>query len=325
LPDGRCGVFDHVAGVGNGVVYMAFVVVPCTGNESNSSDTADGSESGPNNYYSSAQWNSIFGNFLGNNNYYDAYGDGGYSGANGPNGGFINLPNDPNDYYLSITYPLIPPETDNNIIALNDITTNVRKPYKQKITELVNGLNDTQETGFEFKTNDFNNNIETIQPSSTSNGVDFPIPTVHTILRMHNHHTGLDPFFSDKDIIGMGEFFAVVDDLESPNAEEITSLLVTERGLFALRVDDPDKVVAFNDDMKNGTDENGMSLISKFKAEYKRYVIFTPQAICNGCQEEVFYDLVEQYLPTFLGIMDTGLTVYKGTDNGDGTYTWEKL
>lgn len=142
---------------------------------------------------------------------------------------------------------------------------------------------------------------------------------------MHNHHTGLDPIFSDDDIKGMSEFFAVVDDLESSDAEDITSLLVTERGLFALRVDDPDKVVAFNDDIKNGYDENGDPFIDHFKETYYRIVIYTPQLLCNGCTEAEFYDLVEKYLPTFLEMMDTGLTVYKDADNGDGTYTWEKL
>ena len=320
LPDGRCGVITHIdrsQEFTTGIIYVSFITVECPGGGAGNSNDP------PSSNYSSSDWNGIFNNYLNNNHYYDAYGNGGNSNyINSPEGGFINLPNDPNDYYLDITYLLTPPQVDENILALNDITNNTRKPYKQKIAELKAGLDDSLESGYEFKTNT-DNTIQPIQvPSTALDGIQFPIPSINSIVRMHNHPNGIDPIFSKKDVIGMSELFAVKDDFGATDAENVTSLLVTPRGLYALRVNDPDKAIVFNQDMKNGLEADGTKKITNFFKTYKDWVITTPSLLCGGCNEEDYFNLIDEYFVTWLNEWNTGLTLYKGTENEDGTYSW---
>lgn len=324
LPSGRCGIVDHIWEE-NGLIYVSFIVVPCDSEPTggNASQAASNGGSGPNNYYSSTDWNGIFNNFLGNNHYYDQYGNGGSTQGTNADGGFISLPNDLNDYYLNITYPLVPPQVDNNIVFLNNITSNTRAPYKQKIADLKDALNETLESGYEFFNT--NGNITYIQAESTAeDGIHFNIPTLYSFIRIHNHPIGIDPFFSEKDIIGMSELFSVKDDLGAADAEEATSMLVTPNGLFALRVNDPDKVVAFNQRIK-GFDENYKAERDNFIKDYKDFVVFAPQVVCNGCMQDEYFDLIDEYFVTLLDYWNTGLSLYKGTENTDGTYTWKKV
>ncbi len=327
LPDGRCGRIDHISYELDGLIYVSFVIVPCTGGAGGYTNTT-GSDTGPNNYYSYIEWGNIFNNYINDNNYYGNGSNGAgnnNAGNNNSNGGFINLPNDPNTYFLDITFVITPPQVDQNIIALNTLTSSTRKPYKQKIAELKLGLNDSLESGFEFRTNPNNNTIETIAvPSTAVDGLQFGLPEINTTVRMHNHPEGLDPIFSKEDILGMSELFAVKDDLGAEDAGDVISLLVTPRGLQALKVDDPDKVVVFLDKMKTGMDEDYETIKKKFYRDYERFVIITPISLCGGCTQEQLRVLIEEYLMILLDEWDTGLSLYIGTENADGTYTWKK-
>ncbi|MEZ4793144.1 MAG: hypothetical protein R2783_06700 [Gelidibacter sp.] len=323
LPDGRCGVIDHIWEE-NGVIYVAFLTVEC-GSTGGGTYEYNGSDSGPNEHYSPGDWNGIFNNYLSNNHYYDAYGNGGSTTGNGPEGGFINLPDDPNDYYLDITIPIPTPQIDDNLAALSTITNNSRLPYKAKIAVLKTRLNDAVESGFEFRTTNSGGIAPPIAVSGNANGIQFPNIDIKTKVRMHVHTNSLDPVFSEKDVIGMAELFSVKDDLGATDAEDVTSLLVTPRGLYALRVDDPTKVISFNQDMTTGMDENFVSLKKKFYETYFKDVIREAQKECNGtCTSVEFLDLVAENFIKWLKAWDTGLSLYEGTENPDGSYTWEK-
>lgn len=325
LPDGRCGVIDEVVYQSTEITIVAYVVVPCTEGGAGSFDGGGIDGSNLNNYYSSGEWNGIFNNFLGNNHYYDAYGNGGSTTGPGPEGGFINLPNDPNDYYLDITIPIPEPEIDDNIVVLSSMTNSSRSPYRAKIDILKTRLNDATESGFEFRTATTGGMAPPIAIPGDAHGIQFPNIDIKTKVRMHNHPNGVDPVFSEKDIIGMTELFSVKDDLGAADAEEVTSLLVTPRGLYALRVDSPSKVISFNQDMTTGMDENYVSLKKKFYETYFKDVIREAQKECNGtCTSVEFLDLVAESFIKWLKAWDTGLNLYEGTENPDGSYIWEK-
>ncbi|MEZ4793142.1 MAG: hypothetical protein R2783_06690 [Gelidibacter sp.] len=101
--------------------------------------------------------------------------------------------------------------------------------------------------------------------------------------------------------------------------------MVTPRGLYALRVDDPIKVIAFNDKLKNGLNKKYEPIINDFYYSYYEKIFKKALIDCNGqCTVEEYLNKVEEYYIEWLQSWDTGLSLYKGTVNPDGSYTWEK-
>lgn len=260
---------------------------------------------------------------------------GGGSGSGGPNPGNYQDPSLTDwDGSSIVTYPVLPdPETiQEHFDSLNEMTNDDTKPYKAKVQVLQQTLNQTIETGFEFRTDPNNPDIilPAINVSSGPTGVKFGIPLVNSIIRMHNHHNGLDPVFSAEDVAGMAEFFVVKDDLGAEDALDITSLLISRSGAFALKIDDPDKAFSFYQDIKYGTsmDINGnrIKTLKIFFNSYVTDVITESQKQCNGtCSDEGYNDFLMNNFNTWLNSWDTGFGYYYGSLNSDNTYTWNRL
>ena len=92
----------------------------------------------------------------------------------------------------------------------------------------------------------------------------------------------------------MAEFFAVKDDLGAEDALNITSILISQSGAFALKIDDPYKAFSFYQDLKFGTtkDNNGkiISIKSVFIESYNVDVIKKSQNQCNNNCSDTEYN-----------------------------------
>lgn len=222
-----------------------------------------------------------------------------------------------------LTYVVVPKSIA--IVKLEEITNDNSKPYKAKVAILQQSLNEPLEKGFEFRTND-NGGLEPATfIQGGPKGVQFPLPEINTIVRMHSHPNHIDPVFSAQDISGMAEFFAVKNDFEASDDEDIISLLITSTGAFALKIDDINKVWSFNQDMKFGTDSDGNSKKDKFEKSYKRDIITKARNLCNNtCTDAQYISYLEANLLVWLSNQNTGLGLYKGTLKPDGTYNWIK-
>jgi hypothetical protein len=230
------------------------------------------------------------------------------------------------------TFPLVETEfTRAQLRELASITNNSNKPYKAKVSILQQSLNLTTEVGFEFRTDPNSSNgalLPAISVPTENNVTKFGIPAFNTIVRMHSHHNGLDPIFSEKDVIGMSEFYSVKYDLGANDAANVTSLMISRSGAFALKVEDEGKLFEFNDDLKHGqTEYNGkvVSLMEAVKLSYKDEVVLATIKQCNNsCTDAEYINFLMQNFIMWLESWDTGLNYYQGTLNPDGTYTWTK-
>ncbi|TGD59485.1 hypothetical protein [Flavobacterium humi] len=310
------------------MVYAVEVACPDGGGSSGgggSSDSGNGGTGGSNGD-GSGDWNGGLGT-PGGGSAGSGGSTGGSGGTDGPNPGADPILTDW-DGNPVVTYPVLPsPEIiQKHLDDLNTITNDNTKPYKAKVAVLQQSLNEPLEKGFEFRTNNDGTLQPAIQPISTPTGVHFNIPVINTLVRMHNHTNTLDPIFSAEDITGMAEFFAVKDDLGADDKDQITSLMITRTGAFALKVDNPDTVDDFNDRNKTGQNNDYKSTKETILESYKLEVVKLAQDECNNtCTDEEYIALLEQYFLEWLNSWDTGLGYYQGALNPDGTYTWIRI
>ncbi|MGJ1269541.1 hypothetical protein ACR78G_20270 [Sphingobacterium spiritivorum] len=223
-----------------------------------------------------------------------------------------------------ITTPILLPDRNNirnHINELNKITN--RTEVKEKLVELQRAVRTIQmELGVEFFTDDEADDeaapylVEDLEPGYS--GVQFGPVRENSILRMHDHHyPGLEPVFSAKDVIETARFFKGKRQLGAYDAENITIILVSELGIFALRVTEPVKAKTFADALNNG------NVVHNFNLKYDTDVREKAANECNCTFPSIEYDkLLSDYLIDFLNEHKTGLTLFSATVDADGNYSW---
>ncbi|MBC8883524.1 hypothetical protein H9X57_09345 [Flavobacterium piscinae] len=317
IGDGRCGIFLGAEEV-DGILLIFYLVVE---------GTCNGGANSPNGNYSPGEggipgagydWGYIFNDWNSN---------GGQSTGATFTNGTINLPNDPNDYFVTPSTPIVNlPQDDSHITDLNIISVN--SVIKPKFFELSDEYNGTTEYGWEFRVNSRGEFVPVeaqVVYTSTGGAVQFPPVQANTLIRMHLHYNGLDPVFSEDDLIGMFSLFVERNQLNPTDSDKVTSILVTAgTTVYALRVDDPQKAQTFFDDIISDPVK-----LEKFEMQYEEYVVKRAfrDAIPNNLTSRE--NLLNKYLSFFLSddFYETGLVLYKATLNltNNTISAWEKV
>jgi len=145
---------------------------------------------------------------------------------------------------------------------------------------------------------------------------------------MHHNTTnqdeeGIPPIFSIQDVLGMTNFFVEKETLGATDSEDISSILVSRVGLYALVVTDSDKVTSFfNSLFETGQDENGITVTRKalITDYFKKYLLDNVTRNCNGCTETQEVALFELFFLKYFNILDSGLNLYKAPVLSNGEY-----
>ena len=218
-----------------------------------------------------------------------------------------------------VTYPVI---GDGVIIEnLNQLTN--RPEVKGRITELLGLVSTIQlEHGSEFFTDDDNPTLPLIREdlTPTFSGIIFNSPYSNSLIRLHSHHDpALEPTFSSEDIAGMAIFYRDVKNLGSLEAENVTSILASNLGLYALRITSPQKATLFAQRL------DVASYYDQFKLNYGLKVQNKAKDACS-CSEnnDAYQQFLLNYFIDFLADQDTGISIFTGTINPDGSITWTR-
>lgn len=151
-------------------------------------------------------------------------------------------------------------------------------------------------------------------------GIRFNSIQFESIIRLHSHHNPLlEPVFSSDDIIGMARFYKSKRDLGADDAFNATSLLASNLGIHSLRVINPEKAYLFSQRLISSI------YVDKLEKNYVKFVQNKAKDNCN-CSEnnEVYQQLLLEYLVQFLADQNTGLALFSGTVNADGSITWTR-
>lgn len=249
-------------------------------------------------------------------------------GGTGSNPSDPSNPNNPQEPDIDLidetnpvlTFPSLPTPIKHNG-DLNKITN--RPEVKARINQLRAEVTTVaMEQGSEFFTEETEAEPlfrEDLQPKF--DGIKFGPVYPNSILRVHSHHhPALEPVFSAQDVFGMARFFRDKKALQAEDAENITSILVSNLGIVALRVADPVKAKQFADKLVVKAFEK--SVIKKYDKEVREKAYRD----CNCTVPSTAYEqLLSNYLMDFLVSENTGLTLYSATINPDGSYTWSLL
>lgn len=249
--------------------------------------------------------------------------DGGInSGGGGANGSNTNPdeendPDDPTDMTPIGTIPILTIPID-HVQQLNEITN--RPEVKAKIISLLAGvttLNYEQGTEFFFE-DDPNEPLFAEDLTPTYSGIQFGEVYPNSFIRLHAHHDELDPVFSAEDIQGMAHFFKERKQQNPVDANNITFLLASNLGVFALRVTDPAKASQF-------ANANFISEAFKKKLieKYLDDVRDKAYEVCNCLlPSDTYEQLLSDFLIDFLANNNTGLTLFSATLDSNGNYVW---
>lgn len=210
------------------------------------------------------------------------------------------------------------PEID-HIQFLNAITN--RTEVKERLLQLkAETLTISTEQGTEYFTDyenpneplDFENTLP--EYSRTRFGPVFP----NSILRVHAHHSGLEPVFSCDDVVKSVEFYIDKVNIGAEDAINATSILVTNTVIYALAVTNTDKASIFYQSLRYSYSKK-----EALKVSYEKTIRRQAQLACNCTGATPEYDqFLIDYLIEFLINQNTGLTLYSATVNTDGTLTW---
>ncbi|MGQ2984398.1 hypothetical protein [Flavobacterium sp.] len=227
---------------------------------------------------------------------------------------------------------------------ISNRTGNTPNPLRDYIDSLKAQLGTaTEENGMEVRKGPNGTYYEIDPVDKNFDYVSFAAPIMNTVLYLHIHHNYtyiengediyIDPVPSGGDFFGFARAFDMLSDTNSPDKDNLTSIIISRNGLYAMRIDDPQKVIDFstniseNVDMQNGLEEEfSENVTKKGRAEAKNQ--------CNGCSteelkvledievEKAFINHMKDYNQKF----STGIKVYKGTLNPDtGNYSWTKI
>jgi len=185
-------------------------------------------------------------------------------------------------------------------------------------------LNNGSEDGVEFRLNPDDTYTPFLMPVG-SNGIQFPpVSTNNPLIRMHKHHSNLDPIFSAEDIVSMVGFFLGKQNIdpESPQNTNITSIMVSTTGVHAFRISNPSDLQDFYNQYQ-GNQGN----FDAFITVYKNRVIIESNKQCGGTCSDAEYN--QLLLNNFIAFMNTfvwGIEFYFAPHptTADGDYTWKK-
>jgi hypothetical protein len=249
------------------------------------------------------------------------------SGGNTDNPTYANPTLTDGDGNPILTTPILTIYRKNHIEELNKITTQNEigtNGLRNYIDQLVEDIDDSIEQGMEFKLNA--NGSYSAYPAQSS-GFDFtafyPVSINNPSIRIHKHHNELNPIFSAEDVLGMVQFFIQKKNL-NPNSSDnnnITSIMVSEDGIHALRVSNPTELIEFNSYYSTPENKNA------FTTAYKRKVIIKSKNQCGGtCSDEEYKDFLFQNFLAFFKEMIWGIDFYYSPHpvNNDENYEWTK-
>ncbi|WP_445716898.1 hypothetical protein [Flavobacterium sp.] len=215
---------------------------------------------------------------------------------------------------------------DPHLIELNKITTqneNETNILRNYINQLRNNVSNPPEEGGEFSINtDGSYNFFPVQ--GYYSGTDFlPVSLNNPLIRIHKHHTGLDPVPSAQDIVGMASFY-MQKEQNTPNSNQntnITSIMVSQLGVFAFRVSNKSDLANFyNTYMDSGG-------FSGFINAYAIHVIEKSQRECGGtCTDAEYKALLKQNFIAFMNSFVWGIDLYFASHPANLTddYNWSK-
>lgn len=216
---------------------------------------------------------------------------------------------------------------DKNVEYLNKLTNfetgadNKIPDYIEELTEKL--LAPLEEEGAEFRSN---GSSFAFVPCSLAgyNYVYFNNAVANSLVRIHKHHVQLDPIPSMGDVFGFAEFFKQKKDLNASDKNNITSIVVTEKGLFAMRVEDETKLEQFRNLMTNE------DIKKKVLKDFETEVTNAARKDCASCTQNQIANLLQTYFMNFLNKLNTeyglGISIYKGLyEPLTGKYTWTKL
>ncbi len=216
-----------------------------------------------------------------------------------------------------------------HIQQLNTITNNSAKPYREKIQLLKQSVNQGINIGFEFREKPNGDLPYVTELYATDSGVRFDDVQIDSQIRMINRNHKFDPIFSAEDIYTMADFFVTKNDLGAKDDDEITTILISKIGAYALVVEDSEMLFSFQNDIRTGmVVENNKykNIIDIYKKSYQEEVIRKAQQKCNNsCSDNEYDKLLEENFIEWFNSWETGLGIYKGIENEDGTYRWEKM
>lgn len=168
--------------------------------------------------------------------------------------------------------------------------------------------------------------------------VRYPNVQQNSEVRVHMHHNStqlnangdeeaLAPTFSIEDVFGMSEFYKQkrAADANLTRDGNLSSILVSRRGLYALRVTNPEKALEFNEYLTNGAENaNGDTYEAIILKGFRKEVIDKTVDQCNGgCDDAMADALFELNFINFFKQLDTGLGLFVSYEtDDDGNYIW---
>jgi hypothetical protein len=228
-------------------------------------------------------------------------------------------------------------DTD-HIKKLEDQTCDSK--VKARIEDFSNTLlTDSTERGSEFIRNAQINGIPTIgdtyneiiipDADTTFDGTQFDNPVANSEIRLHSHHntstgTGLDeikvaPVPSFDDIWKMIIFYNTVKGLNPPKTDiNTSSILVSRRGLYGLRMFDSEKADIFLNKVLTWVAPNGNKYIDFLEQKYKNQVIKTALLNCErtpNCSDELKDAFFEVAFANYFKSLETGLGLFNSLEN----------
>ncbi len=212
----------------------------------------------------------------------------------------------------------------NKITEQNALGTN---GLRNKIDEFVGELHILIESGVEFSFNTYTGMYSQYPAlNNVYNGVSFsPVSQNNPLIRIHKHHNELHPIFSFEDIFGMAEFFYQKKQVDSNNANNITSVMVSKTGLHAFRVKNPQKAEDYYDYLMS----NNRIGAKNHRNKYKEGIIEHSTNICiaiGGCTYTQFENYLFDNFLDFFKWADTGFDYYFAPHpaNPNDNYIWTK-
>ena len=200
--------------------------------------------------------------------------------------------------------------TQNHLNALNQFTGHDQ--IKGKINELQGKLNINQEFGYQFNSSGSNYSIIAGIQNNDGTGIAFPPAQSNTELEVHTHHYGLMPVFSIEDVFNAAKLYNTTG-----NTNATVMVITTPTKLYALRINDA--TLATNFFNHYNVEANFDLLVD----DYNKAVIGFAQQTCGGtCTDVQFEIYLNYYLNQLLELLDSGLMLFAGYENADGTITW---
>ncbi|WP_395052826.1 hypothetical protein [Flavobacterium sp.] len=178
----------------------------------------------------------------------------------------------------------------------------------------------------------------------------FGDPNINTIMYIHLHHTTtqtnsngqekeLTPVFSDGDLTQFAKSFNQLNELNASDKNNLTSILVSKNGVFAMRVGDDNELLGFNDWL-NTTTANGKKNSEIFnemfyknvivKSKTKAIEIYNSTGGTTQAQlDKIVYEQLEKWFIKFIQNFNQnygsiGIFLFKGTIQ-NGQITWSQL